>query len=98
MGILVVSQDSVVTSALKPGSDWTAVLRVYEAAGKPSQGVRVTFHTAIGQARNANLIEDAGTELRMDRDSIVFDLRPFEIKTFRFTLRQPLAGVQKASR
>ena len=77
-GILSVSQDGVVTSALEPGNDGTAVLRVYEAAGKPAQPVRVTFHAAISQARDANLIEDASTELQMDHDSIVFDLRPFE--------------------
>jgi alpha-mannosidase len=97
--VLDVSQDSVVTSALKPGNDGTAVLRVYEAAGKPAQRVRVTFHTAIVQARNANLIEDAGAELHIDHDSVEFDLRPFEIKTFKFTLKQPVvAGGQKAAR
>jgi alpha-mannosidase len=89
-GILDVSQDGVVTSALKPGNDGTAVLRVYEAAGKPAQGVRVMFHTPIIQARNANLIEDASTELQIDHDGIVFDLRPFEIKTFKLTLKRPI--------
>jgi alpha-mannosidase len=86
-GMLDVSQDSVVTSALKPGNDGTAVLRVYEAAGKPAQGVRVTFHTQISEARSANLIEDAGAALRSDDGSLVFDLRPFEIKTFKFTMK-----------
>ena len=77
-GILDVSQDSVVTSALKPGKDGTAVLRVYEAAGKPAQRVRVTFHTAVVQARNANLIEEAGAELHIDRDNVEFDRCPFK--------------------
>jgi alpha-mannosidase len=97
-GILDVSQDSVVTSALKPGNDGTAVLRVYEAAGKPAQRVRVTFHAPIEHPRDANLIEDAGAELEMDHDSIVFDLRPFEIKTFKFTMKRPVAtAIQKAT-
>ncbi len=98
-GMLDVSQDGVVTSALKPGRNGTAVLRVYEAAGKHAQHVRVTFHAAIAQARNANLIEDAGEELPLEHDSIVFDLHPFEIRTFQFTLKQPFAAdTRKASR
>ena len=74
-------------------------LRVYETAGKPAQRVRVTFHTAVSHARNANLIEDGGAELQIDHDSIVFDLRPFEIKTFKFTMMRPvIAGIQRSTR
>ena len=85
-GMLDVSQDNVVTSALKPGKDGTTVIRVYEAAGSPEKAVRLTFHSAISQAHEANLVEDSGTELNTDRNGFTFDLRPFEIKTFRLTV------------
>lgn len=97
-GMLDISQDSIVTSALKPGHNGSVVLRVYEAAGKPAHGARVTFHTPIGQVQSANLVEDAGAELHTDHDSFTFDMRPFEIKTFKFTMKQPgVAGSQKSA-
>jgi len=62
------------------------VLRVYEAAGKPAQRVRVTFYCGIQQVQEANLIEDPGAHIRGNADGFTFDLRPFEIKTFKFKL------------
>ena len=62
-GLLEVSNDDVVTSALKPGSDGTVVLRVYEAAGKPSKGVRSSWGVPVSQVHEANLIEDTGERI-----------------------------------
>jgi alpha-mannosidase len=86
-GMLDVSHQNVVTSALKPGKDGTTVVRVYEAAGSPAKAVRLTFHSAISQTHEANLMEDRGAEIDTERDSFTFDLRPFEIKTFTLTLK-----------
>ena len=66
-GLLEVSNDDAVTSALKPGKDGTVILRVYEAAGKPSRGVRARWHVPIGQVREANLIEDTGRPIDAQR-------------------------------
>jgi alpha-mannosidase len=85
-GLLEVSQDNVVVSALKPGKGGTTVLRVYEASGKLSQGVRVNFHAKIDNVHEANLIEDAGAAVQTEGGGFVFDLKPFEIKTFKLTL------------
>ncbi len=95
-GLLDISNDDVVISALKPGKDSSAVLRVYEAAGQPSRDVRVNFHAGVAVGYEANLIEDTGQQVNMQQDSLAFDLKPYEIKTFKLkfqiTTRSPRRG------
>ena len=42
----------------------------------------------IEQVHEANLIEDEGIAIAADASDFVFDLRPFEIKTFTIRMRQ----------
>ncbi len=86
-GLLDVSGDDVVTTALKPGRDGMAVLRVYEASGRAAQGVRVTFHVPVSDAHEANLIEDSAAAIVSAGDALAFDLKPFEIRTFKFRIK-----------
>ena len=95
-GMLEASQDNVVISAWKPGRDGAAVVRVYEASGNASKAVRLTFHTEISQARESNLIEDRGNDVRAERNGFTFDLRPFEIRTFTVMLKPVAAPVARA--
>jgi len=81
-GALEVSGNNVVVSALKPGKNGTIVLRVYEATGKPAPHARVTCPFKIGEVREANLIEDEGSEVLTSDGGFGFSLRPCEIKTF----------------
>jgi len=83
-GMLDVSAGDVVASALKPGRDGTTVLRVYEAGGQPASAVKVNFHFPIADAHEANLIEDAGATIASSGDALTFDMKPFEIRTFKF--------------
>ncbi|MGP0070264.1 MAG: alpha-mannosidase [Isosphaeraceae bacterium] len=85
-GMLEVSSPDVVVSALKPARDGAAVLRVYEAAGRPASGVKIALHAKVASARMANLLEDAEGELKVEGDTVAIDLRPFEIKTIRLSL------------
>jgi alpha-mannosidase len=85
-GLLEVSSPHVVVSALKPARDGDAVLRLYEAAGRPASGVKITVHAKVELARTANLLEDPEGELKVEGDSVTVDLRPFEIKTIRLRL------------
>jgi alpha-mannosidase len=87
-GLLEVSSPNVVVSALKPARDGDAVLRVYEAAGQPAPGVKITLHAKVASARVANLLEDPEAELKVEGDAMTVDLRPFEIKTIRVRLVQ----------
>ena len=83
-GMLEISADDVVASALKPGRDGTAVLRVYEAGGQAVHGAKVNFHFPISDAHEANLIEDNGAAIASSGDALTFDIKPFEIRTFKF--------------
>jgi alpha-mannosidase len=85
-GLLEVSNNDAVISAVKPGKDGTIIVRVYEAAGTPSHGVRAQWHFPIGEVYEANLIEDTGARLDAQRDSFTFDLKPYEIRTFKVTV------------
>jgi alpha-mannosidase len=76
----------VVMSALKPSKDETIVVRVYEASGESTGGATIQFHAKVLAAHESNLLEDLGSELDVRADRIRFNLRPFEIKTFRFRL------------
>jgi alpha-mannosidase len=59
------------------------IARVYEAAGQAAADVRIHFASGIQGASEVNLVEDQLQSIAVKNDSIHFDLRPFEIKTFR---------------
>jgi alpha-mannosidase len=80
-GFLEVSHPNAVVSALKPGRGGTTILRVYEATGRPAAGVRLRLRAKRLSARECDLLEDTGRELTTKTDTVVFDLRPFEVKT-----------------
>jgi len=86
-GLLEVSKDDVVVSALKPTHGGVAIFRVYEAAGKPAEHVEVRFRDEIGKVSETNLIEQVGAKIPSDAHGFTFDLRPFEIKTFSIDLK-----------
>jgi len=88
-GFLEVTHPSVVVSTLKAGDDGTAVLRVYEAAGKPTTAVGITFATPVTSAAEVDLMEEAGSPLEVAADTVQFDLRPFEIKTLKLWCEEP---------
>jgi alpha-mannosidase len=81
-GLLELSPDNVVLSALKLGDGGSIVLRVYEAAGKQTDHVHVSLHSEVKHVYDANLIEDIGRELTSTPNGFTFDLRSFEIRTF----------------
>ena len=41
----------------------------------------------IISANEANLIEDTGLKMNVSVDTVQFDLKPFEIKTFKFRFK-----------
>jgi alpha-mannosidase len=85
-GLLEISRTNVVLTALKPGPGQTTVLRVYEAEGEASPGVTIRFKAGIAAACEANLLEDSGRPLKVEKNTVRFDLHPFEIKTIKLTL------------
>jgi alpha-mannosidase len=87
-GLFEVSHSNVVTSALKPGRDGGVVLRVYEASGRRTEGVKIKFRSPLVSVHETNLIEEATRKLNVQNNMLEFDLGPFEIKTFSLDLRQ----------
>jgi alpha-mannosidase len=85
--LLEISNEDAVISAVKPGKDGSVIVRVYEAAGRPSQAVRAKWRVPISDVHEANLMEDAGPRMDAQSDSFAFDLKPYEIRTFRLTVR-----------
>ncbi len=85
-GMLDVFNPNVVVSSLKPTSDGEVALRVYEASGRPAPGVTIKLRANVRSARDANLLEDAGADVKTEGNSVQVDLTPFEIKTIRLRL------------
>jgi alpha-mannosidase len=77
----------VVLSALKPGADGSAVIRVYEANGQSVKGATIRFQSGALQASEVNLLEEPIRKMVPEGDTLTFDLRPYEIKTFKLELR-----------
>jgi len=86
-GFLEIAPHNVVASALKPGPDGTAVLRVYEAAGQPTAAAQIRLSAHVVEAEEVNLMEDPGHKLAVADNTVKLDLRPFEIKTIKFRLQ-----------
>jgi alpha-mannosidase len=88
-GLLDVSQPNVVASALMPGRDGSVMLRIYEAAGKPANGVEIKSHVPVSSASETNLLGDEVRPLPAGDNTLRLDLRPFEIKTLKLKLHLP---------
>jgi alpha-mannosidase len=73
-------------SALMPARDGGLIVRVYEAAGKPADAVKLHFTAPVASVSEVNLMEDRLGSATLENNSIGFSLRPFEIKTFHVQL------------
>jgi alpha-mannosidase len=92
-GLLEITPQNIVMSALKSGPDGAAVLRIYEAAGRPT-AAKIRFSAQVATAEEVNLMEDPGRALPMSDNGLRFDLRPYEIKTIKLKLEPgPLAPI-----
>jgi len=86
LSFVQITDPNVVVSALKPGQKGDAVLRVYEAAGLPAEGVRVRPSVPVIAAEEVNLMEDPCRALPVVNGMVNLDLRPFEVKTVQLKL------------
>jgi alpha-mannosidase len=86
-GLLEISSPNGVASALMPGHDGSVMLRIYEASGKPANGVEIKFHVPLSSASETNLLGDEVRALPTAQDTLHLDLHPYEIKTLKLKLR-----------
>ncbi|MHB0998741.1 MAG: alpha-mannosidase [Armatimonadota bacterium] len=91
-GLIDISQENVVVSALKTGKDGKLVLRVYEAAGKTADNVVITCRGTIDTAEELNLMEDPIRRLDTDGSKLTISLQPFEIKTIGLVISDVIKG------
>ena len=88
-GLLEISSPQIVASALMPGRDGSVMLRIYEASGKPANGVEIKFQVPVSGASETNLMGDEVRPLAAANGALRVDLRPFEIKTLKLKLHPP---------
>jgi len=86
-GLVEISPANVVLSALKPGADGSAVIRVYEASGQKTEGATIRFQPRALRASEVNLLEEPIRKVALEGNTLTFNLGPYEIKTFRLDLR-----------
>ncbi|MFZ1934965.1 MAG: glycoside hydrolase family 38 C-terminal domain-containing protein [Thermoguttaceae bacterium] len=87
-GFLEITPHNIVVSAMKPGADGVAVLRVYEATGQATTAkIRLPRQTTA--AEEVNLMEDPGRKLPVADNALQLDFHPFEIKTIKLQTQLP---------
>ena len=83
-----VTPSNVIVEAVKKAEAEDAVIiRLYEA-GKQRSNVTVRFGNPIKRAAICNLMEEKEQALTINDATVVFEMRPFEIKTLKVTFRK----------
>jgi alpha-mannosidase len=83
---LQIDRPNVVVETLKAAEDGNGlVLRVYEAQGQ-RETATVSFALPVREIQECNLMEEAATPASFANGQLTFDIRPFEIKSFRLTV------------
>ncbi len=78
--------DHVVVETVKPAEDGDGlIVRLYEAHNQRGHG-SLTFATTIQSVQECNMLESPLQEVPHMENSFAFQVRPFEIKTFRVQL------------
>lgn len=81
--LLELSGADVVVEAVKPAEDGRGIIvRLYEPHGARGEAaVKAGF--SMAKAIACNLVEEDGPEVPAERDEFRFEIRPFQIRTFR---------------
>jgi len=92
-----VSEEAVAVRAMKKACDSREViLRVNETAGVRHENCRVTVGEGVFEAREVFATEEAKGPARVIDGQLVFDIGPYEPKTFALTLKEPAAKATAA--
>jgi alpha-mannosidase len=76
----------VIVETVKPAEDGDGlIVRLYEAHNQRGRGT-LTFATSIHSAQECNLLEEPINNVSCQGNTLSFQVRPFEIKTFRIHL------------
>jgi alpha-mannosidase len=76
----------IVVETVKPAEDGNGlIVRLYEAYNQRGPG-SITFESTIVSAQECNLLEAAIGDATYQENTLYFQVKPFEIKTFRVRL------------
>lgn len=90
-----ISDGNVIIRALKKAENSDEIIvRVNEGANKIARNVKISLGNGIVKAREVNAMEDEIGDAAIADGSLVFDLEPYEVKTFAVKLA---SGIFKAS-
>lgn len=90
-----ISHESVIIRAIKKAENSDEiVIRVNEGADKTAKDVKIVLGRGIAEARELNAVEDEIGEAKTENGSLVFDLKPYEVKTFAVKLIDCAIGMK----
>ena len=90
-----ISNDAVIVRAIKKAENSDEiVIRVNEGADRMAKDVKLILGRGIVSARELNAVEDEIGEAVVENGSLIFDLKPYEVKTFAVKLRDCAVGVK----
>jgi alpha-mannosidase len=84
--IKVNDSDVVVETVKKAEDDNSVLVRLFEDKGSRKSKVEIEFFRSIKKAVECNLIEETEKETAFKDNKIVFNITPYEIKTFKVWL------------
>ena len=85
--LVSVSTPNVIIETVKRAEDENGIIvRLYESQRKRGQ-VRVKFGSAVESAWTTNLLEENESVLSVDQDSILLNIKPYQIVTLRVRLK-----------
>jgi len=91
-----ISCDDVIVRAIKKcEDDNTIVIRVNEAIGKAHKKVHIKLFKKIGKAKEINALEKEIGNGRIYAGSLIFDIEPFEVKTFKLSFKEPVTSLPR---
>lgn len=82
--LLSLNAENVFADVIKQAEDnEDIIIRVYEAHGKRTVVDAISPYFEKGQVWECNCVEEKETELKVNSQTISFEIKPYEIKTFR---------------
>jgi alpha-mannosidase len=76
----------VIETVKKAEDDDSVLVRLFEDKGSRKSKVEIEFFRSIKKAVECNLIEETEKETAFKDNKIVFNITPYEIKTFKVWL------------
>ena len=94
--MLGISSPSVLLRAFKLAYDGDGIiLRFNEGTGKAHKGVTVKLPFEITEAYTADGQENVLGDAKCDNGALVFDIKPFEVKTFKLNVNAEMNGASE---